>query len=52
MNDKPLIPWFIAKCDGKILAAHCDCMAGLGETCSHMASLLWAVATKVKKEVH
>ena len=41
MNDKPLIPWFIAKCDGKILAAHCDCMAGLGETCSHVASLLW-----------
>ena len=49
MNDKPLIPWFIAKCDGKMLAAHCDCMAGLGETCSHVATLLWAIATGVEK---
>ena len=49
MNDKPLIPWFFAKCDGTILAAHCDCMAGLGETCSHVVSLLWAIATGVEK---
>ena len=29
--------------DGRILAAHCDCMAGLGETCSHVASLFWVI---------
>ena len=29
--------------DGRILAAHCDCMAGLGETCSHAASLFWVI---------
>ena len=49
MNYKPLIPWFIARCDGKILAPHCDCMAGLGKTCSHVTSLLWAIATGVEK---
>lgn len=32
---------------GKILCAHCHCMAGLGECCSHVASLLWAVEAGV-----
>ena len=40
LNDKPHTPWIISMVDGKILAAHCDCMAGLGETCSHVSSLL------------
>ena len=35
--------------DGKILAAHCDCMAGLGETCSHVSSILWVIAVGVEK---
>ena len=39
MSDKSLTPWIISHKDGKVLAAHCDCMAG----CSHIASLLWAV---------
>ena len=43
MSEKPLRPWVIAEAGGKILAAHCNCMAGLGETCSHVASLLWAI---------
>ena len=30
--------------DGKILAAHCDCMAGLGEAWPYVDSLLWVVA--------
>ena len=33
----------IAESSGKVLACHCNCMAGLGETCSHVASFLWAV---------
>ena len=49
MNEKPLKPWIVAEQDGKILAGNCDCMAGLGETCSHVASLLWATATGVEK---
>ena len=31
--------------DGRILAAH---MAGLGETCSHVASLLWVIGVGVE----
>ena len=49
MREMPLIPWVIAEANGRILAAHCDCMAGLGETCSHVASLLWDIAAGVDK---
>ena len=35
--------------NGKILTAHCDCKAGLGETCSHVSSLLWVVAVGTEK---
>jgi hypothetical protein len=48
MNDKPLTPWIIAMKEGKILACHCDCMAGFGETCSHVACLLWVIASGVQ----
>ena len=33
MSEKPLTPWVISMKDGKIVRAHCDCMAGLGESC-------------------
>ena len=49
MNEKPLVLWIIAEAEGKILAANSDYMAGLGETCSHVASLLWATATGIEK---
>lgn len=45
---KPLNPWVIAEKDGKILASHCDCQAGLGEACTHIASLLYAVDGTVR----
>ena len=35
--------------EGKILGAHCDRMAGLGESCSHVALLLWVLAVVVEK---
>ena len=34
---KPLGPTNKSRQSGKILVAHCDCMAGLGEACSHVA---------------
>ena len=36
--------------NGKIISAHCDCMAGLGESCSHVGALLFYVeaVTKVR----
>lgn len=50
MSEKQLIPWVIALEGGEILAAHCNCVAGLGETCSHVASLLWVVSTGIEKK--
>ncbi|XP_053686614.1 uncharacterized protein LOC128736160 [Sabethes cyaneus] len=29
---------------GEILAAHCDCTAGAGETCTHIAAVLYALS--------
>ena len=38
----PLLhPWVAAKKNGTIICAHCTCMAGLGEACSHTAALLF-----------
>ncbi len=39
---KPLKPWVAAEKLGTIICAHCTCMAGLGEACSHIAALLFA----------
>ena len=49
MSEKPLTPWVICEGTVKILTGHCDCMAGLGESCSHVASLLWAIEAGVKQ---
>ncbi len=48
LREKPLIPWIVCESSGKVLSGHCNCMAGLGESCSHVASLLWAVEAGVK----
>ena len=48
MSEKPLTHWIIAHEGGRILAGHCDCMAGLGETCLHVASLLWVIELGVE----
>ena len=44
----PLTPWVIALESGKRLAAPCDCAAGISETCSHVASLLWVIGVGVE----
>lgn len=33
---------------GIIVAAHCSCMAGLGEACSHVAALMFAIECVVR----
>ena len=48
MNVTPLHPWLIAEKNGKILAGHCNCMAGLGESCTHVAALLFAIEAAVR----
>ncbi len=44
----PLIPWIAAENNGTILCAHCTCMAGLGEACSHISALLFAAEAYTK----
>ncbi|ENN81039.1 hypothetical protein YQE_02558, partial [Dendroctonus ponderosae] len=39
---KPLEVWCIITKDGTISTAHCTCMAGSGEVCSHVGALLFA----------
>ena len=40
MNDPPVPLWIITGKDGTAVCSHCTgCMAGLGECCSHVASL-------------
>ena len=47
VREKPLLPWAIIKKDGCIEAAHCTCMAGLGEACTHIGAMLWAISAAV-----
>ena len=49
MSEKPLTPWVVCENSGKVLSPHCDCMTDLGESCSHVASLLWAIEAGCKK---
>ena len=48
LREKPLIPWVICETTGKVLCGHCNYMAGLGESCSHIATLLWAIEAGVQ----
>ncbi|XP_044766704.1 uncharacterized protein LOC123322756 [Coccinella septempunctata] len=43
MTEAPLKAWIISSSDGSIECAHCTCMAGTGEACSHIGALLFAV---------
>ena len=51
-ND-PLKPWVLIKCSGAVLVGHCNCMAGLAETCSHVGAILhWVeAAVRIQKNV-
>lgn len=39
VNDAKLMPWLILKSCGNVESAHCTCMAGLCECCSHVGAL-------------
>ena len=44
MNDSLVELWIIAGSDGSIFSAHCvGCKAGLAESCSHVASVLFYI---------
>ena len=41
LSDAPLKVWLAIKENGEVVCAHCNCMAGLGEVCSHVAAVLF-----------
>ncbi|XP_033729776.1 uncharacterized protein LOC117318968 [Pecten maximus] len=48
-RDKPHEPWvYLQKSSGTVYCAHCTCMAGLGEVCSHVGALLFKIEIGVK----
>ncbi|XP_077516907.1 uncharacterized protein LOC144127829 [Amblyomma americanum] len=48
LGHKPLQVWILCKKDGAVITAHCTCMAGAGEACSHVGACLFAVETGIK----
>lgn len=49
INDPPHNLWIcVTKSNGKIKSAHCDCMAGMSETCNHIAALLFRLEAAVR----
>ncbi|CAC5369625.1 unnamed protein product [Mytilus coruscus] len=48
-RDKPHEPWvYLEKKTGTVYCAHCTCMAGLGEVCSHVGALYLKLEMGVK----
>ena len=49
MNDPVVNIWVITESDGTILATHClGCKAGLAESCSHIASVLFYIEAWIR----
>ncbi|XP_033740302.1 uncharacterized protein LOC117327441 [Pecten maximus] len=48
VTDEPHHPWVALKRNRPVITAHCDCMAGLGETCSHIGALLFKMEAAVR----
>ena len=48
MRSPPLKPWAGIRSDDIIICAHCNCMAGTSEACSHIAAMLYAVMAGVR----
>ncbi|XP_048735015.2 uncharacterized protein LOC125650616 [Ostrea edulis] len=47
-TEPPCKVWCAVKTTGDILSSHCDCMAGLGEVCSHVAAMLFKTEACVR----
>ena len=47
-SQTPLKPWVIIKSTGSVICGHCTCMAGQGETCSHIGAMLYWLETQVR----
>ena len=43
VSEKPLEPWILMNEYGSVSSAHCTCMAGLAEACSHIGTVLFCL---------
>jgi hypothetical protein len=48
ISSTPLKPWVLVRKSGTVECGHCTCMAGLAETCSHVAAILYWLETAVR----
>ena len=48
IRQAPTQPWPLVTRDGGIITGNCDCKAGLGSTCTHVAALLFRVEAAVR----
>ena len=49
LNEPPLKPWVEAEEVGTVVSAHCTCITGLAEVCTHIASILFWFEFTVKR---
>ena len=47
----PAKAWIGVEKSGTIICGHCDCMAGLGEACSHVAAILFTLEANAQAKV-
>ena len=49
LNEDPHVPWIaVNSLSTMIETAHCTCMAGLGESCSHIGAILFKIEAAVR----
>ena len=48
INQAPLKPWVAIRKNGSVECGHCTCMAGLGETYSHISAILYWLETAAR----
>ncbi|KAG9260834.1 uncharacterized protein LOC125804596 [Astyanax mexicanus] len=51
LNEPPLQPWVIVSSSGQVDCAHCTCMAGIAESCTHIGALLFKIEAAVRIRV-
>lgn len=53
LSTEPLRPWVAVEKDSLVVCGHCNCVAGLGEACSHISALLFTLDanSQVKKSM-
>ena len=52
LSDTPMKVWVAVKENGEVVCAHCNCMAGLGEVCSHVAAVLFTAEANTQVKNH